>query len=999
MANSKSNIYPIQLQNAELNLNKFDAEIKQYSGFNKNNAPFIGGCLSNIFIKNETIPGVNDNNVYIDDNSDIYRTEVNTETNTGYLYKNDEVIRTIENFNEVAVEREEVTFDVDKKDIVCVFDEEFYVYRELNYSSSPYYHYKYYVKFYNRFTESWETIYLRRGNNYLENEMKEDESFDLKRITDETSDFYVIGFKGYDYDLGSSVRNAGVKVFYRSEDTNYEADRKTESSSEYTNNLEWPVVVHAAKKANGSNTYSCYLFRNIRGSTVCYRIDFNFTTGVISELINEDTNFYTNNLYRQGDNIYGTVYRVTQTEIFFTGDLSLNYGGSYSRRNNNFTLYAEYYLNSYNKKITFIPHHLFAFNAGDTEYTLIPTNSRFFNFISSYGAIGCLLFKNHTESNETWRQCTFVARNCLPGVSFDDEGIPHFPFGVMLGGHVLLNNEKITGLYHRNCLLTEWNSVKKVYSVDCWYKADIYNDNLFRYSLKNNTFVIYQSNDEKIYKFSKSNKLFIKKVLDLLVMNVCTDKNCFNIKTGNFYNYAPCYNNYVIPFLFRYSTVPNNYGSISFSSDNVNESYLAASINEYNQKYNSSILLNPQPLSIILSVKYYQTVEEVPVDTVALNVYYGTTASIDYIGTQFFRTYNYKQNIFNIDLIKNDSLVGLPFPIDSNGNIEYSPSLFAEIKDVYGNQSFIKDNRTYYPLVVGNDNLPILSYFIASGIEGFEEGFIIQGQFYGILNKGIYNITFYNGVLSNVQFIVSVENLQFCGNTPYEALFYSATNRCLYSFTGANILNQKQFIDKITTIKSYKYNPATQSMFLLTDIGVIISSLFGIYQINMPEAESMFLLKDGVVFSDNEGNYRYIKYYKKDTDENYLKENIKLETCYFGMNNQTVTINDCLYMRLFSEDHEEGELEVSATTLSLHGRKTERTTFKIKKSDWDKETHTIYLRYQPKEQRGLGISFKLNSPFKIASMSVGSQADAILIDRVSKSAIDSPAVKSNSVDW
>ena len=36
MANSRSNIYPVKLQGAELNLNKFDAEIKQYSGFNKN---------------------------------------------------------------------------------------------------------------------------------------------------------------------------------------------------------------------------------------------------------------------------------------------------------------------------------------------------------------------------------------------------------------------------------------------------------------------------------------------------------------------------------------------------------------------------------------------------------------------------------------------------------------------------------------------------------------------------------------------------------------------------------------------------------------------------------------------------------------------------------------------------------------------------------------------------------------------------------------------------
>ena len=51
MANAKAQINPIQLQGAELNLNKFDAEIKPYSGFNKNNSPFVGGCLSNLFTK------------------------------------------------------------------------------------------------------------------------------------------------------------------------------------------------------------------------------------------------------------------------------------------------------------------------------------------------------------------------------------------------------------------------------------------------------------------------------------------------------------------------------------------------------------------------------------------------------------------------------------------------------------------------------------------------------------------------------------------------------------------------------------------------------------------------------------------------------------------------------------------------------------------------------------------------------------------------------------
>ena len=83
MANSRSNIYPVQLQGAELNLNKYDAEIKQYSGFNNNNSPFVGGCLSNVFTKEQQIEGGNADNVYIDANGDVYRVD------TEGLYRNE----------------------------------------------------------------------------------------------------------------------------------------------------------------------------------------------------------------------------------------------------------------------------------------------------------------------------------------------------------------------------------------------------------------------------------------------------------------------------------------------------------------------------------------------------------------------------------------------------------------------------------------------------------------------------------------------------------------------------------------------------------------------------------------------------------------------------------------------------------------------------------------------------------------------------------------------
>ena len=99
MANSKSNIYPIALQGAELCLNRYDAEIKQYRGFNKNNAPFVGGCLSNVFVKNEVIEGTNKDNFIITENEDIYKI-----INNG-LYRNNEQILTYTNY---VIEKEEI---------------------------------------------------------------------------------------------------------------------------------------------------------------------------------------------------------------------------------------------------------------------------------------------------------------------------------------------------------------------------------------------------------------------------------------------------------------------------------------------------------------------------------------------------------------------------------------------------------------------------------------------------------------------------------------------------------------------------------------------------------------------------------------------------------------------------------------------------------------------------------------------------------------------------
>lgn len=340
----------------------------------------------------------------------------------------------------------------------------------------------------------------------------------------------------------------------------------------------------------------------------------------------------------------------------------------------------------------------------------------------------------------------------------------------------------------------------------------------------------------------------------------------------------------------------------------------------------------------------------------------------------------------------------MPYPVITDGNIILSPSLFETFVQNFSDTIFVKIFDKTYLLMKYNNDIKF-NYYFGSLVDNFQDVFSIQGNLFVIVNNRIYYANLNNSVIVIQSFIVSIEGLQFVGNTPYEALFFSKTNRCLYSFTGANVLNQKQLVDKISEVRNYLYNPATQTVFLITDIGVLFYGLFGMFLLEYTNITSIFLLDNGIVMSDNNGNYRYIKYYLDEGDTDYTKENINVETSFYGMNNEVVTINDCLYFRIFSEEHEEGDLKVSATTISLRGRKTEETTFKIKASDWDKITHTIYLRYQPKTQRGLGVAFAIDSPFKIASLSVGSQPDAVLIDKVSKGAITAPSVTTNNNEW
>jgi hypothetical protein len=982
MANSKANIYPIQLQGAELNLNKYDAEIKQYSGFNKNNSPFVGGCLSNVFTKEVRKVGATDSNSYIDSDSNFYEVRVEG------LKKNN--INVIDFNNQVLSDNKH-------------FVEKIHL-----------------IKNNNIVRYLTPNIYLRCVNNfwYLNNTSLDSYSgvLDTKTvayhycgITKYSDTEYLIVFclktRTPDYKIFYITVNtdgSNIHMNYRTVYCREEFDSKRFITPIVSENKIFFIlygvhdnddIKYLAVSAELNNSYDISSFSSQSFSNIDYSNatemqhlgsdpfdDWVLTNDGYLSLINPSYSYYSQT-YSDDPRVqiavrfkFSLTYTYSSTRDRLIFDSISNEAYINALRNSHYHVMTDEELCAEEvNNFLFNPGFLIGFVNFRMRFwkSYLTPRERVGNWIIGYNA----KVNYYTSELVTDNEDNLIkrARNtCATAMPISKDN----------NFYLLVNNNQITGIATAGgILLTSWNNVTQESIVS------LFEEEALCFEEAGEFYEIKLSLNKTLQKYNNQLVTNYTRLKDEIFDN--NYKNCYFEDIGDNGVFAPSYNSaaYVLN-----SKVTMNLISIDRTSGEDiqdNKVWFAAAINEYNRTKNPSIILAPVHLNKLPSYTFSEsTFANFANMFHDVNIYKGD--DIDSLVYQY--------SIQNSSVFVKEELKGLPYPYNADGNVELTPDLFSVIKSFYGDKLYIKSGRTYYPLEIENNN-PVMSFFLASGVDNFELGFIIQGQFYGLINNGIYSISYQNGVVGDISFVVDCTSLQFVGSTPYEALFFSKVNRCLYSFVGSNVLNQKQFVDKISEVRNYLYNPATQTVFLITDIGIIFYSLFGQFLLEYTDASKVYQLDNGLCISNNAGLYRYIKYYLDESDTDYSKHNIILETCFYGVNNETMTINDCLYFRLFSEEHEEGELKVSATTISLSGRKTENTTFKIKESDWDKVTHTIYLRYQPKEQRGLGVSFSIDSPFKIASLSVGSQPDSILIDKVSKGAINAPQQTSNNVEW
>ena len=450
------------------------------------------------------------------------------------------------------------------------------------------------------------------------------------------------------------------------------------------------------------------------------------------------------------------------------------------------------------------------------------------------------------------------------------------------------------------------------------------------------------------------------KVLDnrYILLGITSYYNAYDTKKKTWKHFAPDFNN-------RYIFMTDYSGSYSTWETYQNNGKAATAVSAYGANY--EVLNTPFPATIFAPYNFL-----LPKDITVLKGYgldcYSPDTDVDiYYGLQETdgNAPEYKESWRNGSSYSNPKLAGTFYAF----NTAAVPSIFSDFIEGHTNKGIIVESGHSYFQSYANATRPIYLIDISTQLEGIEGYFIIQGQYFAIVNGVIYRFT-QTGFNDS---IVQVDNMKLLGFTPYEAIFWSETNKTIYSFTGDSLLTPFTQADSIETIYSSKYNPNTQSVYILTDDGAYIFSSEQLLRLDYTQYKETFITKKGVCFK-NDNELLFISYNKAD---GYEVLPIELETEFYGEGNSIKSVNDCVYIRFFSKDMATGKIEISSSTLTEGTYTTDTKTIAVSSNMWDKVHKTLFIRYQPRYQAATGFNVKIKSPFAIATLQISNTPETV----------------------
>jgi hypothetical protein len=224
------------------------------------------------------------------------------------------------------------------------------------------------------------------------------------------------------------------------------------------------------------------------------------------------------------------------------------------------------------------------------------------------------------------------------------------------------------------------------------------------------------------------------------------------------------------------------------------------------------------------------------------------------------------------------------------------------------------------------------------------------------------------------------------------ALFWSELDKSIYIFTGDNNLKKLKEAYRINTVGAIYCDPARLTMFISTDIGLIV-----LYQ------EQVFLLDYPLIEGENKIYYDNGKYIVDNDSiaftpfENAESQTIRIKTEFYGESRMIKSVNDCVFVRITKNSSiTSGTVKIKAYTLTEKTSESTEQIYSISEKNFDISGQCL-LQYQPQFQTGVGFAVELESDFPVAYMGISHQPEAIQqAPKGKQNVIATPVSKPNS---
>ena len=301
----------------------------------------------------------------------------------------------------------------------------------------------------------------------------------------------------------------------------------------------------------------------------------------------------------------------------------------------------------------------------------------------------------------------------------------------------------------------------------------------------------------------------------------------------------------------------------------------------------------------------------------------------------------------------------------TNNSTLITPNIFSRYINGAGNNDNIIEDITCYALTYYN-NKPYFNYSVSSELDDVQHFFVLQGQFYAIIDDKIYSVIYTNGIITEMEAIIDIRGIKFLGNTPAIAFFWSQSMKAFFSFTGDAVLEHLYDGNKFNEISDVcYYDESTQSLFIPTDRGLLVfgpKNSFILPDIN--DVKNIQFTEDHITHITHSDKTTEFAYYPA---EGFVSNNVKLETSFYGTENMTSTTIDKWNITLQTNDITKASwIKVGVRSLTDITVKNEEKTFEIKPTDWDKWSKCTLITYNPSLIKGQGIRLYLETPESVA---------------------------------